>query len=152
MNAVIDKRKVVINQPSSSEERVGRSPASKCIEAYLRRVYDLFHGGKKAKDVVFLLETFFFYKVGSHGNKTNSAKQAVIAITDFLTRTQTPPWHWSPAMLYEYLTELREENKAPATIRARHHYIRDFCVCVLADRDIANKIQARHGGSFQQIT
>jgi len=41
---------------------------------------------------------------------------------------------------------------AAATIRGRHHYIKDFCLSILADRPVANKILSRHpGGNFQQI-
>ncbi len=145
--------KVVVNHPSSYKGRVGTKPATECIETYLRRVYELFHGGKVGKDVVFLLEFFFFYKVGSCNNKPDSAIQAVFAISDFLTHAKTPPWKWASSFLYEYLTDMHIKKLAPNTIRGRHHYIRDFCVAILSDRDIANKLEKRHpGASFQQIT
>lgn len=135
------------------EERVGHHSSTACIETYLRRAHDRFGAGKNGKDVVVLLEMFFFYKVGRDNNKLNSGKQAVIAICDFLEFVGQPPWRWTPQMLYQYLTNLRARNLAPSTIRGRHHYIKNMCDAILSDRDIANKIEARHpGSSFQQIT
>lgn len=144
---------MVLKVSSPLEGRVGTRHATEGIETYLRRAYDLFGGGKAAKDVVLLLELFFLYKVGRDGNKPKSGHQAVIAISDFLEFTKTPPWMWSSSQLYEYLTSLSVRNLSRATIRGRHHYIKHFCGAVLADRDIANKIQMKYpDASFQQIT
>lgn len=153
MAAVICKTKVGLKALPPSEGRVGTRHATEGIETYLRRAYDLFGGGTKAKDVVLLLELFFLYKIGRDGNKPNSGHQAVLAITDFLEFTKTPPWIWSSSQLYEYLTELSIRNLSRATIRGRHHYIKHFCDVVLTDRDIVNKIQQKYPeASFQQIT
>lgn len=147
------KLEVGLKQPLPSKDRVGTRCSTEIIETYLRRSYDLFDGAKKSKDVVALLEMFFFYKVGRDNNKPNSGKQAVRAICHFLEFSKSPPWKWQPAMLYEYLTDLHVKGLAPSTIRGNHHYIKHMCDSILGDRDIANKIQARHpGSSFQQIT
>jgi len=150
---VLRERRVGLKQPLQKEGRVGTRRSTESIETYLRRAYDLFHGGKNGKDVVFLLEKFFFFKVGRDGNKMNSGKQAIIAICNFMEHTKTPPWSWTPSMLYEYLTDMHARKLSPSTIRGRHHYIKNMCDAVLADRDIANKIELNHPGhNFQQIT
>lgn len=153
MSAVVSELKVGLKHPLHPEVRVGTRRSTEFIETYLRRAYDLFGGGKHGKDVVLLLEMFFFYKVGRDNNKMKSGKQAIIAICDFLAYTKTPPWAWTSPMLYEYLTDMRARDLAPATIRGRHHYIKDMCHAILSDRDVANKIESRHPGcTFQQIT
>jgi|GEM_PF-4334016 len=150
---VLRELRVGLKQPLQKESRVGTRRSTESIETYLRRAYDLFHGGKSGKDVVLLLEMFFFYKVGRDGNKMNSGKQAIIAICDFIEHTKNPPWRWTPSMLYEYLTDMHARNLSPATIRGRHHYIKNMCDAILSDRDIANKIELNHPGcNFQQIT
>lgn len=144
---------VGLKRPLPVEERVGRLRSTACVETYLRRAFDQFKGGRVGEDVVLLLEMLFAHKVGGQGNKLSSGKQAIIAVGDFLAFTGQPLWHWMPQMLWQYLTDLRAREVAPATIRARHHYINDMCRAILSDRDLANKIQARHPtGSFQQIT
>jgi len=153
MGAVIRDSRVGLKHQLQKEERVGTRRSTECIESYLRKAHDLFHGGKNGKDTVLLLEMFFFYKVGRDNNKVGSGKQAISAICDFLSFTKTPPWRWTPQMLYEYLTDMRTRGIAPSTIRGRHHYIKNMCDAILSDRDIANKIMTRHPGSnFQQIT
>ncbi|WP_269621160.1 MULTISPECIES: tyrosine-type recombinase/integrase [Spongiibacteraceae] len=153
MSTVLHDSGVGLKRSLQREARVGTRRASACIETYLRRAYELFGGGKNGKDVVLLLELFFFYKCGSDGNKLGSAKQAISAISDFLGHTKAPPWKWTPPMLYEYLTDLKARDLAGQTIRARHHYIKNMCDAILADRDIANKVLNRHPESnFQQIT
>lgn len=150
---MIRKAEVELKVSSRMEGRVGTRDATAGIETYLRRAYDLFSGGKVAKDVVLLLELFFLYKVGRDGNKPTSGQQAVIAICDFLAFAKSPPWTWSSSQLYEYLTSLAVQNLAHSTIRGRHHYIKHFCDAVLADRDIVNKLQKKYpDASFQQIT
>ncbi len=153
MTTVMRDPRVGLKHPLQREERVGTRRSTACIETYLRRGYDLFGGGKNGKDVVLLLELFFFYKVGRDNNKIESGKQAITAICDFLSHTKTPPWRWTAPMLYEYLTDMRARGLAPSTIRARHHYIKNMCDAILSDRDVANKVEARHPGcTFQQIT
>ncbi|MCG7952673.1 MAG: site-specific integrase [Candidatus Thiodiazotropha endolucinida] len=148
------ERKVVLNQPTQPEGRVGTRRSTQCIETYLRRAYDLFGGGKVGKDIVGLLEIFFTFKVGRDGNKSDSAKQAILAICDFLEFNQTPPWKWTPHHLYDYLTHLHtDKGLSGKTIRSRHHYVKHMCDSILSDRDIANKIERKYpGASFQQIT
>ena len=142
-----------LKHPLSVEQRVGHLRSTACVETYLRRAFDLFAGGRSGEDVVVLLELLFAHQVGGRGNKLGSGKHAVMAVCDFLAFTGHPPWHWTPKMLKEYLTDLRAREIAPATIRGRHHYIDAMCRAILTDRDVANKIQARHPtGSFQQIT
>lgn len=153
MAIVLHDTQVGLKHPLSEETRVGTRRSSACIETYLRRAYDLFGGGKNGKDVVLLMELFFFYKVGSEGNKLNSAKQGIYAISDFLSYTQAPPWKWTAPMLYEYIADMKARNLAPSTVRGRHHYIKNMCDAILADRDIANKVLRRHPeANFQQIT
>ena len=153
MNTVLYDSKVGLKHPLHQEARVGTRRASACIETYLQQVNELFGGGKNGKDVVLLVELFFFYKCGHDGVKTGSAKQAVSAIVDFLKHTKAPPWKWTPPMLYEYLTDMKARDLAGSYIRARHHYIKNMCDAILADRDIANKVLNRHPDSnFQQIT
>lgn len=153
MSRMISSAKVGLIATSPSQGRVGTRSSTESIENYLRRAYDLFGGGKEAKDVVLLLELFFLFKVGRDGNKPRSGLQAVIAICDFLAFAKTPPWRWSSTQIYDYLTSLTVSNFSRATIRGRHHYIKHFCDAVLADRDIVNKLQRKYpDASFQQIT
>jgi len=153
MSTVIRDSRVGLKHDPQEQERVGTRPATACIETYLRDAHDLLHGGKNGKDTVLLLEMFFFYKVGRDGNKVGSGKQAISAVCDLISFTKTPPWRWTPQMLYEYLTDMRTRELSPATIRGRHHYIKNMCDAILSDRDIANKILSRHPeGNFQQIT
>lgn len=153
MNTVARESKVVVNASIPARARVGTRRSTESIEGYLRRAYDLFPTQKVAKDVVLLLEMFFFHKVGGHSNKINSAQQAVLAIVGFLEHTKLPPWRWTSAALYEYLTDMASRKLARSTIRARHHYIKQMCDAILGDRDIANRLQTRYpGSSFQQIT
>ncbi len=153
MKVVLRQFGVGLKHALSAEGRVGRFRSTACIETYLRRAFDQFKGGRVGEDVVLLLEMFFAHKVGGQGNKLGSGKQAIIAICDFLTFTGCSPWQWTPQMLWQYLTDLRAREIAPATIRSRHHYINDMCRAILSDRDLANKIQARHPtASLQQIT
>ena len=153
MSAVVRQIQVGLKTPVPVSDRVGTRPSTECIEAYLRRAHDLFGVQKVARDVVVLLELFFFYKVGGNGNKINSAIQGVLAIVDFLAFARLPPWHWTPKILNEYLTHLAARDLARATICGRHHYIKQICDAILADRDIVNQLQIRYPDAcFQQIT
>lgn len=143
---------VVQMQVTLPEGRVGRLPFTKEIESYLRRAHTLFGGGIDSADTVVLLEMFFAYKLGSHGNSPESGKQAVIAVVSFLEHCKTLPWFWKPQHLQHYIASTKTQGLAAATIRGRHHYIKDFCLSILVDRPVANKILSRHpGGNFQQI-
>lgn len=153
MDTVRCLTKVGLKTNPPTEGRVGTRLATEEIEIYLRRAYDLFGGGTVAKDVVLLIELFFLYKVGRDGNKPKSGHQAVLAISDLIEFAKTPPWKWSPSLVYEYLASLAVRNLSRATIRLRHHYLKHFCDAILADRDIVNKIQRKYpDATFQQIT
>lgn len=143
---------VVHMQVAPPEGRVGRLAFTEKIENYLRRAHNLFNGGLDGADTVVLLEMFFAYKLGGDGNSPGSGKQAVVAIVSFLEHCRTLPWFWQPQHLQHYIAALKTQGLAAATIRGRHHYIKDFCLSILADRPVANKIISRHpGGNFQQI-
>jgi site-specific recombinase XerD len=153
MGTLIDQSKVGVKHRLQARDRVGTRPATEAIETFLRRAYDLFGDSRVKKDVVQLLEMFYFYKIGRDGNIPSSGKQAVIAICAFLAHCKTPPWHWTPQHLYAFLTELHNQERAISTIRRYHHYIKHFCDAILSDRDLANKLMARHpDANFQQIT
>jgi hypothetical protein len=131
---------------------VGTRPASLDAETYLRRAYDISGGVEIGRDVVLLLEPFYFYKIGRDG-KIASGRHAVAGVCDFLEFARTPPWRWTAPMLYEYLSHLRSRELDPSTIRIRHPFITNLCDAILADRGAANKIEARYSGcTFQLVT
>ncbi|MDD2934026.1 MAG: tyrosine-type recombinase/integrase [Methylotenera sp.] len=139
-------------QVTLPEARVGRLAFTEEIESYLQRTYSIFNGGLDGADTVVLLEMFYAYKLGSDGNSPESGKQAVVAVVSFLEHCKTLPWYWQPQHLQHYIASIKTQGLASATIRGRHHYIKDFCLSILADRPVANKILSRHpGGNFQQI-
>ena len=143
---------VVQMQLAPAKGRVGQLQFTNGIESYLRRAYDLFGGGVDGADTVVLLEMFYAYKLGTDGNDPASGRQAVIAVVAFLEHCRKPAWLWQSQHLQHYIAQLKTEGLAAATIRGRHHYIKDFCISVLSDRPVANKILSRHpGGNFQQI-
>lgn len=143
---------VVQMQLAPAKGRVGQLQFTTGIESYLRRAYDLFGGGVDGADTVVLLEMFYAYKLGTDGNDPASGRQAVIAVVAFLEHCRKPAWLWQSQHLQHYIAQLKTEGLAAATIRGRHHYIKDFCISVLSDRPVANKILSRHpGGNFQQI-
>lgn len=145
--------KVGLTQPIPKLARVGSRDATLPIEPELRRAHDIFASPKVAKDVVTLLERFFFFKLGHDGNEISSARNAIKAVCDFLHFTKTPPWQWTSRVLYEYLAEMKVKDLAASTIRSRHYYIKSMCDSMMSDRDIVNKIAARHSNcSFVQIT
>lgn len=152
MSAAKRESNVVQMQVTLPEGRVGHLAFTEDIESYLRRAHNLFGGGLDGADTVVLLEMFFAYKLGSDGNSPGSGKQAVVAVVSFLEHCNTTPWLWQPQHLQHYIASLKTQGLAAATIRGRHHYIKDFCLSILADRPVANKILSRHpGGNFQQI-
>lgn len=152
MSATKRESNVVQMQVTPPEGRVGRLAFTDEIESYLRRAHNLFNGGLDGADTIVLLEMFFAYKLGSDGNSPGSGKQAVVAVVSFLEHCKTLPWFWQPQHLQHYIASLKTQGLAAATIRGRHHYIKDFCLSILADRPVANKILSRHlGGNFQQI-
>jgi site-specific recombinase XerD len=143
---------VVQIQIAPPDARVGQLAYTAPVESYFKRAYTLFGGGLDGADVVVLLEMFFTFKVGNDGNSPESGKQAIVAIVSFLEHCKTAPWLWQPQHLQQYVAAMKFNELAAATIRSRHHYIKDFCVSILADRPVANKILSRHpGGNFQQI-
>jgi site-specific recombinase XerD len=143
----------VVQMPLAPKEgRVGQLQFTVGVESYLRRGHDLFGGGLDGSDTVVLLEMFYSYKLGTDGNDPGSARQALIAVVLFLEHCRVPPWRWTPEHLRDYIAHQKVEELAASTIRSRHHYVKDFCVSILADRPVANKILSRHpGGSFQQV-
>ena len=143
----------VVQMPlDPTKGRVGQLKFTVGIESYLRRAYNVFGGGVDGLDTVVLLESFYAYKLGTGGNDPSSGKQAVVAVVAFLEHSRQPPWLWEPQHLQHYIAQIKTDGLAAATIRGRHHYIKDFAVSILADRPVANKILSRHpGGSFQQI-
>ena len=152
MGAVRRESNVVQMQVTLPEERVGHLAFTAEIESYLRRAHDLFGGGQDGADTVVLLEMFFAYKLGGNGNSLGSVKQAVVAVVSFLQHCKALPWFWQPQHLQHYIASLKTQGLAASTIRGRHHYVKDFCLSILADRPVANKILLRHpGGNFQQI-
>lgn len=152
MSAFKRESNVVQIQLTPTLGRVGSLVFTAEVESYLRRAHDLFGGGLDGADTVVLLEMFYSYKLGTDGNSLGSSKQAVMAVVSFLEYCRALPWFWQPQHIQHYIADQKTRGLAAATIRGRHHYIKDFCLSILADRPVANKILSRHpGGSFQQI-
>lgn len=152
MSPAVRESNVVQMQVTPPKGRVGHLAFTQKIESYLLRAHNLFNGGPDGADTVVLLEMFFAYKLGGDGNSPESGKLAVVAIVSFLEHCKTLPWFWQPKHLQHYIASLKTRGLAAATIRGRHHHIKDFCLSILADRPVANKILSRHpGGNFQQI-
>lgn len=152
MSSSIRESNVVQMPLAPVKGRVGQLRYTEGIESYLRRAYELFGGGLDGADSVVLLEMFYSYKLGTDGNDPSSGRQAVVAVVAFLEHCRLPPWLWEPRHLQHYIAQLKVDNLAAATIRGRHHYIKDFCISILSDRPVANKFLSRHpGGSFQQV-
>lgn len=139
--------------PLLAGSRVGNIRATEPAEFYLRSAFELFGGGKVAKEVVLLLENFYIYKRGCDGNKESSAVTAVGGVVEFMRDVQEPPWRWTSQLLYKHIANMAAADKATSTMRGRHFFINSMCISILADRSVANKLEAKYPGcSFQQIT